>query len=153
QTLGTMRSVLLIVHAIVVMVVAGLCVWELWHAIELYGTEYRALTYERTVTAILCGAYAVGHIVLLIKKRVTTQALILYYPLSLAVGLIASLAARGYGKGWAPAETGEALRMTIMAFSIVGLLSLAAIFSCYRAFVSSRKHDAQPGAPGDAQTA
>jgi hypothetical protein len=145
-----MKLFSLVAHSFVVLVVAGLCAWELWRAFELYGSEYLALTYERTLTATLCGAYSLGHMVLLIKRRVTTQAFVLFYPVMLALGITASLAARGYGKGWAPADTDEALQSTAVAFAVVGSLSLVALLSCYYALVSVAKRGAQPGAPADA---
>lgn len=130
-----MKTLLLALHSFAVLAALSLCVWEGVQAIIHYGAEYRALTLARSVPAVLVGSYALAHIALLITRRVTTQALLWFYPLSFSLGLIAAFVSQSYGKGWAPADTTEAFYSSLIGFSIVGLLWLAAAFSCYQAFV------------------
>lgn len=133
-----MKTLLLTFHSFAALAVLSLCVWEGTQAIVHYGAEYGALTLARSLPAILVGSYALAHIALLIARRVTTQALLWFYPLSFSLGLLAAFVSQSYGKGWAPADTTEAFYSSFIGFSIVGLLWLAAAYSCYRAFVLRR---------------
>lgn len=137
-----MKIIALVLHSLIVMLVIALSIWEAWNAFELFGKEYLALTYGRSAPAILCGSYAIAHVVLLIKKCVTTQALLWFYPLCFSLGIAAVIVSQGYGKGWAPANPEQAFQSNVIGFSIVGLLWLTAAYTCYCAFISKVRSEA-----------
>jgi hypothetical protein len=137
-----MKTVLLAVHAVAVLAVVGSCAFQAYLAVDHYGAESIALTYSRIAVSALCGSYAIAHVVLLLKRRVAMQALLWFYPLCALLVVLADVVAHGYGKHWAPADSVQAIGATVIGTSIVAALSLAAAFSCYRAWVSGGAHGA-----------
>src|SRR5690349_10790447 len=111
-------------HAVLVVAVLATSVFEVGLAIHLYGNEYAALSYARVLPAVLCGSYALGQSLLLVKGRGTLAASALFYPLCILLALASSFVANGYGKHWAPSDATDALYANFVGFGGVAILAL-----------------------------
>jgi hypothetical protein len=129
-----MTRLILTAHAFVTLGVLGECLHEFYIALNSYGDEHLAFTYSRIGVAVLCGSYAVAQLVLSLARRISTQALLWFYPLCTLLALSTVIVFHNFGKGWAPADALYASRANAVGFGTIAVIGLAAAYSCYRAW-------------------
>lgn len=134
-----MKAPVRALHCLGVLAALAICFFEAVQAARFYGNEYRSLTFGRSIPSVLMGSYALVHLCLLGFQRLTSQALLWFYPLSIAIGLIGAFVSEGHGKTWAPADAAEAFQASATGFGTLGMLCLGAAFSCYRSFSAGGK--------------
>ena len=127
-----MRNALRVLRAVGVIAVLSACVAEITLAAHLYGDDSTALTYSRGLSALLCGIYASVHLALLLKRRITLPAAVLFYPLCVLLGALASYFSHGFGKGWAPLPPHEAFYVNMLGMCGLAAVATVCAFSCYR---------------------
>jgi hypothetical protein len=137
-----MERALLIAHAVGILAVLVICAVAGWDSISYFGTEPLAFTLGRASVGLLCGLFAAAHLYLLVTKRLTLIAALLFYPLCLALGLVTELVVRSSAKGWAPASSEGAAFASLLGYGVIALLVIACAASCYWSVVRSRRSNA-----------
>lgn len=129
-----MRRAFVAIYIVGVLGAFALCLLELVVSVDYAGREPFAITYERVSVAVLCGAFAAGHLFLIKARRMVVAVAVVFYPLEVALALALSLVARGSAKGWAPASPQEALMANLVGYSVVALLLVACVGTCVWAY-------------------
>mgnify|MGYP007097346363 CR=1 FL=1 len=137
-----MSRVFLILHALGTLVVTAACIAATAESMSYYGSEPLAFTYSRSAVALLCGSFAGAHLYLLASRRLIYAVALLFYPLCFLLGLTTELVARGSAKSWAPDTTAEAIRASLIGYSVLAALVVLCATSCYWSFARSRRANA-----------
>jgi cell division protein FtsW (lipid II flippase) len=137
-----MLRFLAVLHAVAVLAVLSLCLVLASETVSYFGHETFAHAYQRSAVALLCGLFAIAHVYLLARGRLTIGAALLFYPLCLLLGLVSNLVANGSAKNWAPSTATEAFYSNVIGYGLLGVLVAVSAGSCYWALARGRRNNA-----------
>jgi hypothetical protein len=127
-----MKNVIAIGHRLAVLTALGLSLLSLWVALSGYHSEPTVNTIEHLSLALVCGVVVAMQIHIILSKRLTLPAALLFYPIFGALALFAPAVARGSFKRWAPATGSEAIVSDVLWCGAVVALLILSVWSSYR---------------------